>query len=51
MLKVPAAYTSQRRSACRAVDPKSHESQAVYRCTTWRPGGDPVCEAGTSGAS
>ena len=32
--KVPAAYTSQRCSQCGRVDPKSRESQAVYRCTT-----------------
>ncbi|MGH3967203.1 MAG: RNA-guided endonuclease InsQ/TnpB family protein [Mycobacterium sp.] len=31
--KVPAAYTSQRCSVCSHVDPKSRESQAVYRCT------------------
>jgi len=31
--KVPAAYTSQRCSVCRQVDPKSRESQAVFRCT------------------
>ncbi|MFD1045590.1 zinc ribbon domain-containing protein [Kibdelosporangium lantanae] len=30
---VPAAYTSQRCSVCRTVDPVSRESQAVYRCT------------------
>lgn len=34
IVKVPAAYTSQRCSACRTVDPESRESQAVYRCTT-----------------
>ncbi|MEU5845818.1 RNA-guided endonuclease InsQ/TnpB family protein [Saccharopolyspora shandongensis] len=34
ILKVPAPYTSQRCSACRAVDPASRENQAVYRCTT-----------------
>jgi putative transposase len=33
-VKVPAAYTSQRCSACGHVDPKSRESQAVFRCTT-----------------
>ncbi|WP_282101024.1 transposase [Mycobacterium sp. SM1] len=33
VVKVPAAYTSQRCSACRQVDPKSRESQAVFRCT------------------
>jgi len=27
------AFTSQRCSACREVDPKSRESQAVFRCT------------------
>jgi putative transposase len=32
-VKVPAAFTSQRCSACRHVDPKSRESQAVFRCT------------------
>ena len=31
--KVNAAYTSQRCSACGQVDPKSRESQAVFRCT------------------
>jgi putative transposase len=31
---VPAAYTSQRCSKCGQVDPKSRESQAVFRCTT-----------------
>ena len=30
---VPAAFTSQRCSACGQVDPKSRESQAVFRCT------------------
>ncbi|MGW4352990.1 RNA-guided endonuclease InsQ/TnpB family protein [Nocardia sp. NPDC004582] len=34
IVKVSAAYTSQRCSACRAVDPQSRESQAVFRCTT-----------------
>ena len=34
VVKVPAAYTSQRCSQCGRVDPKSRESQAVYRCTT-----------------
>jgi putative transposase len=34
IVKVPAAYTSQRCSACRTVDPESRESQAVFRCTT-----------------
>ncbi|MEV6240257.1 transposase [Lentzea sp. NPDC051838] len=34
IVKVPAAYTSQRCSACRAVDPKSRKSQAVFLCTT-----------------
>jgi len=33
MVKVPAAYTSQRCSVCGHVDPKSRESQAVFRCT------------------
>lgn len=32
-LKVAAAYTSQRCSQCRTVDPASRESQAVFRCT------------------
>jgi len=32
VVKVPAAYTSQRCSACGQVDPKSRESQAVFRC-------------------
>jgi putative transposase len=31
--KVNAAFTSQRCSACGQVDPKSRESQAVFRCT------------------
>jgi putative transposase len=34
VVKVPAAYTSQRCPACGRVDPKSRESQAVFRCTT-----------------
>lgn len=34
IVKIPAAYTSQRCSACRTVDPASRKSQAVYRCTT-----------------
>ncbi|MCP2320467.1 putative transposase [Nocardia amikacinitolerans] len=34
VVKVPAAYTSQRCSACGSVDPGSRESQAVFRCTT-----------------
>ena len=34
---VPAAYTSQRCSSCGHVDPKSRESQAVFRCTTLLP--------------
>lgn len=34
VVAVPAAYTSQRCSACEQVDPKSRESQAVFRCTT-----------------
>jgi len=33
VVKVPAAYASQRCSACGHVDPKSRESQAVFRCT------------------
>ena len=33
VMKVPAAFTSQRCSECGHVDPKSRESQAVYRCT------------------
>jgi putative transposase len=33
VVKVPAAFTSQRCSACGYVDPKSRESQAVFRCT------------------
>ena len=33
VVKVPAAFTSQRCSVCRHVDPKSRESQAVFRCT------------------
>jgi putative transposase len=31
--KISPAFTSQRCSACRHVDPKSRESQAVFRCT------------------
>ena len=31
--KVPAAYTSQRCSACGHVDGRSRESQARFRCT------------------
>lgn len=34
VVKVPAAFTSQRCSACGRVDPKNRESQAVFRCTT-----------------
>ncbi|MEZ0364517.1 RNA-guided endonuclease InsQ/TnpB family protein [Mycobacterium sp. pUA109] len=34
IVKVPAAFTSQRCSACGHVDPKSRESQAVFRCTS-----------------
>lgn len=34
VMKVPAAFTSQRCSACGHVDPKSRESQAVFRCTS-----------------
>lgn len=34
VVKVPAAYTSQRCSKCGQVDPKSRESQAVFRCTS-----------------
>lgn len=33
VVKVPAAFTSQRCSACGHVDPKSRDSQAVFRCT------------------
>jgi putative transposase len=33
VVKVPAALTSLRCSACGHVDPKSRESQAVFRCT------------------
>jgi len=33
VVAVPAAYTSQRCSQCGHVDPKSRESQAVFRCT------------------
>jgi putative transposase len=32
--KIRPAFTSQRCSACGKVDPKSRESQAVFRCTT-----------------
>ena len=38
VIKVPAAYTSQRCSSCGQVDPKSRESQAVFRCTTCQHG-------------
>jgi transposase len=31
--KISPAFTSQRCSACGQVDPKSRESQAVFRCT------------------
>lgn len=34
IVKVPAAFTSQRCSACGHVDPKSRESQAVFRVPT-----------------
>lgn len=34
VVKVPAAYTSQRCSQCGHLDPKSLESQAVFRCTS-----------------
>jgi transposase len=34
--KINPAYTSQRCSACGHVDPKSRESQAVFRCTACR---------------
>lgn len=34
VVKVPAAYTSQRCPHCGHVDPKSRESQAVFRCTS-----------------
>ena len=34
VVKVPAAFTSQRCSGCGHVDPKSRESQAVFRCTS-----------------
>jgi putative transposase len=33
VVTVPPRYTSQRCSACGHVDPKSRESQAVFRCT------------------
>jgi hypothetical protein len=33
VVMVPPQYTSQRCSACGHVDPKSPESQAVFRCT------------------
>lgn len=33
VVKVPAAFTSQTCSRCRAVDPASRESQARFRCT------------------
>jgi putative transposase len=34
VIKVPAAFTSLRCSVCGHVDPKSRESQAVFRCTS-----------------
>jgi putative transposase len=34
--KISPAFTSQRCSACGQVDPKSRESQAVFRCTACR---------------
>ncbi|MFI7632614.1 RNA-guided endonuclease InsQ/TnpB family protein [Nonomuraea sp. NPDC049400] len=34
IVKVNPTHTSQTCSACTAVDPKSRESQAVFRCTT-----------------
>ncbi|WP_182899213.1 RNA-guided endonuclease TnpB family protein [Microbispora sp. H10830] len=34
VVRVPAAYTSQRCSACGQVDAKSRESQAVFACTS-----------------
>lgn len=33
VIKVPAAFTSQRCPVCGHVDPKSRENQAVFRCT------------------
>lgn len=33
VVAVPAQHTSQRCSACGHVDPKSRESQAIFRCT------------------
>jgi putative transposase len=33
VVKVSPAYTSQTCNACKHVDPKSRESQAVFRCT------------------
>ena len=33
-MRVPAQYTSQRCSVCGQVDPRSRESQAVFRCTS-----------------
>ncbi|MEV0700169.1 transposase [Saccharopolyspora sp. NPDC050389] len=33
LVKIPAAYTSQTCSVCRAVAPESRESQARFRCT------------------
>jgi putative transposase len=38
VVKVPAAFTSRRCSACGYVDPKSRESQAVFRCTACNHG-------------
>jgi putative transposase len=34
VVTVPAQYTSQRCSVCGQLDPKSRESQAVFRCTS-----------------
>jgi putative transposase len=34
VMRVPAQYTSQRCSVCGQVDPRSRESQAVFRCTS-----------------
>ncbi len=38
VVAVPAAFTSQRCSACGHLDPKSRESQAVFRCTSCQHG-------------
>lgn len=48
VVKVPAAYTSQRCSQCGHVDPKSRESQAVFRCTSCAHAGHADVNAATN---